>query len=235
MIITIDGPIATGKSSIAKKLAEQIGFIYFDTGAMYRSLTWGILNEGIDPDDKQAIIDYLERFHYNIKVKHGEKHYFVGDSDVTAAIRGPEVTQAVSQVSAVKEVREKLLEVQRRLAYNVNAVFEGRDMGSVVFPDADIKIFLTGRPEVRAKRRFDELVAKYPDQYRDLTLEQTLEDINRRDHYDSSRDVSPLIQPEDAFVIDTSDLAIGEIVLRIQEYRDAHDIQREEKSPKLEG
>lgn len=220
MIITIDGPIATGKSSIAKKLARAVGFIYFDTGAMYRSMTWGLLKHGINPDDAESVKTYLESFDFDIKIRQGERYYYVEGEDITDAIRGEKVTSAVSRISAMKEVREKLMALQREFAIGVNAVFEGRDMGTVVFPDAEVKIFLTGRPEVRAKRRYDELKAKYPDDFKEMTMEKMLEDLNRRDTEDSTREIAPLRQAPDALVIDTSDLTIDEIIQKIQEFKD---------------
>lgn len=220
MIITIDGSIATGKSTIAKKLARDIGFIYFDTGAMYRCLTYGILKNHINPDDPLALTEFLKNFTFDIKVKHGERFYFVEGEDVTLKIRNQEVTYHVSKISAIPAVRDKLLTIQRDFGVGVNAVFEGRDMGTVVFPNAQLKIFLTGRPEVRAKRRFDELRTKFPEDTKDLTLEKCLEDINSRDSQDSKRELSPLKKAEDACVIDTSDLSLDEIVLKILEFKD---------------
>lgn len=221
MIITIDGPIATGKSSIAKSLAKEIGYIYFDTGAMYRCLTYGILKAKVNPDKPQELIAFLQNFHFDIKIKQGEKHYYVEDEDVTEKIRSREVTAHVSKISALHAVREKLVTLQRQHAVGVNAVFEGRDMGTVVFPDAQLKIFLTGRPEVRAQRRFDEMRLKYPKEAEGLTLQKMLEEINARDAYDMSRDISPLKKAEDAHEIDTSTLTIPEIVLQILELRDS--------------
>ncbi|WP_042282222.1 (d)CMP kinase [Candidatus Protochlamydia sp. R18] len=220
MIITIDGPVATGKSTIAKKLAESIGFIFFDTGAMYRALTFGILKNQIDLSDPDTLQNYLDHFQFDIKVIHHDRHYFVDKEDVSKLIRGKEVTSSVSKVSAIKAVREKLMAIQRELAEGVNAVFEGRDMGTVVFPNATIKIFLTGRNDVRAKRRYDELTSKFPEETKELTLEKCLEEITKRDNYDSTREYSPLCQAEDAFVIDTSDLSIDEVVYKILEYKD---------------
>lgn len=220
MIITIDGPIATGKSTIAKALAREIGYIYFDTGAMYRCVTYGILKHQINFDDPESLKHFLDTFSFEIKIKHGDRHYFVDQEDVTDRIRLDEVTTAVSKVSAIRSVREKLVALQREHAVGVNAVFEGRDMGTVVFPDAQVKIFLTGRPEVRAKRRFDELKNKYPEESKDLTLEKALEDLNRRDKYDTTREESPLKQAPDALVIDTSDLSVEEIIFRILEFKD---------------
>jgi len=220
MIITIDGPIGTGKSTIAKEIAEAIGYIFFDTGAMYRSLTYGVCKNKINSDNPEEIVKYLQDFSFDIKIKDETKHYYVNDEDVTDDIRGKEVTSLVSKIAAVKEVREQMVEIQREFAVGVNAIFEGRDMGTVVFPNAELKIFLTGRVEVRAQRRFDELKAKFPKENKNLTLETVIENINHRDHLDSTREASPLRQAEDAVVIDTSDLNIEEVVFRILELRD---------------
>lgn len=220
MIITIDGPIATGKSTIAKNLAREIGYIYFDTGAMYRSLTYGILKHKINLDDPAALAEYLKNFKFDIKVQHGDRFYFVEGEDVTLKIRGAEVTANVSKVSAIPAVREKLVALQRDHSVGVNAVFEGRDMGTVVFPNAQLKIFLTGRPEVRAKRRFEELREKFPKETEGLTMEKVLEEISARDKYDTEREASPLKKAPDAFVIDTSDLTLDEIIMKILECKD---------------
>ncbi len=225
MIITIDGPVATGKSSIAKALARELGYIYFDTGAMYRCLTYAMLKQQIDLNDLLAVTQFLTTFNFDIKIRQGEKYYYVENENVTEKIRGTAVTTAVSAISAMKPVRDKLVNLQQKFALGVNAIFEGRDMGTVVFPQADIKIFLTGKAEVRAKRRFEELLAKFPiDKFplenKNLTLEQTLEEINKRDHYDSHRQISPLCQAKDALVIDTSALSLTDIIFLILEYKD---------------
>lgn len=221
MIITIDGPVATGKSTIAKKLAEVLGFIFFDTGAMYRALTYAILKNHVHIDDPKELADFLDQFKFDIHVIHKERRYFVDHEDVTQQIRSAEVTAQVSKISAIKAVRDKLVAIQRELAVGVNAVFEGRDMGTIVFPEAAVKIFLTGRDEVRARRRYEELLAKYPEQVKHMTLEKCQEDIIKRDQYDSTRECSPLCQAADAFVIDTSSLTIDEIVFKILEYKDS--------------
>lgn len=223
MIITIDGSVATGKSAVAKRLAESIGYIFFDTGAMYRTLTYGILKQKIDIHQADQLQQFLDQFPstFDIKIVNKERKYYFEGEEVTKSIRGTEVTHAVSEVSANKAVRDKLIALQRELAIGVNAVFEGRDMGTVVFPDAALKVFLTGKDEIRAKRRFDELKTKYPQDFQNLTLEQCLEDINKRDAYDTQRENSPLIQAKDAYVIDTSDLTIEEVVFRILEYKDS--------------
>lgn len=221
MIITIDGPIATGKSSVAKKLAEELGYIYFDTGAMYRGLTWLSLKKNINPEDPAQVAELLKDFLFEIKIKRGERRYWVNKEDVTEQIRGELVTSSVSKIAANPAVREKLVSMQREFSTGVNAVFEGRDMGTVVFPHADLKIFLTGRPEVRAKRRFEELKAKFPDECKDLSIEKAKEDIARRDNFDSTRETSPLRQAEDACIVDTSDVSIDEVVMKILELKDS--------------
>jgi cytidylate kinase len=188
---------------------------------MYRTLTYGILKHSIDIHNPAQLQQFLDQFQCDIKIIRHERYYFFEDEDITQKIRGKEVTLAVSEVSAVKAVRDKLIAMQRDLSIGVNAVFEGRDMGTVVFPDASLKIFLTGRDEVRARRRFDELKAKHPEEAKNLTLEKCMQDINQRDAIDSSREHSPLRQADDAFIIDTSDLTQEEVVMRILEHKDA--------------
>lgn len=220
MIITIDGPVATGKSTLAKRLAEAIGYIYYDTGAMYRSVTYAILKKGINVNDADALESFLKSFDFTIKIKHGERFYFVDEENVTDKIRQDEVTSQVSRISAIPQVREKLVELQREFAKGVNAVFEGRDMGTVVFPKADLKLFLIGRPEVRARRRYEEMKTKYPEESKSLTLEKAEQDILARDAYDSARETSPLRKAEDAFEVDTSDSTVDELIYKILEIKD---------------
>jgi CMP/dCMP kinase len=220
MIITIDGAVATGKSSVAKQLAKSLGYIFFDTGAMYRSMAYGILHDNIDIHDEKQLKKYLDSFDFDMKIKQGEKHYYVDGKDVTTIIRGLDVTEKVSEVAAIPMVREKLIAIQREYSWGVNAVFEGRDMGTVVFPDADLKIFLTGNPEVRAERRLKELKDRFPDLADQLTYEKVLEDLNKRDQFDTSRQISPLVAAEDAYIIDTSELSLEEVVFKALEFKD---------------
>ncbi len=220
MIITIDGPVATGKSTVAKRLAESLGYIYFDTGAMYRAVAYQVLKEGVNTDDPAAVEAFLSHLDLDIKIKRGGKSYFVNGADVTEEIRGAAVTGAVSRVAAVPAIRERLVAIQRALAVGVNAVFEGRDMGTIVFPDADLKIFLEGRLEVRAQRRLDELKRIRPNEAENLTLEQCMKEIEERDNFDSHRSVSPLVKANDAFSVDTSDHTVDEVVFQIFECKD---------------
>jgi cytidylate kinase len=228
MIITIDGPIATGKSTIAKKLAAAIGYIYFDTGAMYRCCTYGVIKNHVNIDNPEELQRFLDQFDFDIKVKFGDKRYFVNGEDATNAIRLDEVTSQVSRVSANRAVREKMMQLQRDHAQGVNAVFEGRDMGTVVFPDAQLKIFLTGRNEVRAKRRFDEMKSKFPEESKELTEERVLQDLLARDEYDTNREISPLRKAPDACEVDTSDMTLDEIVYKILEFKDTRKLRAQQ-------
>lgn len=218
MMITIDGPSGTGKTTVARRVAERLHFVYFDTGAMYRAFTWLTLERGIDIHDLHAVQRCLNDFDYRVVENQGKKQYFVGSIDVTEAIRSGAVTKAVSAVSAIREVRTFLLDFQHHFAKTQNAVFEGRDLGTVVFPNAEVKIFLTADPKVRAERRMKELLEKKPEEVKGLSSEQMLEDIMRRDEYDSSREVAPLRCPSDAFQVDTTHLSIDQVVGQIVNY-----------------
>lgn len=211
MIITIDGPAGTGKTTVAKNLSQDLGYTYFDTGAMYRAVTYGIIKNKIDPDNQEALEAFLKANPVSIESHFNEKRLLLGNEDVTSKIRSKEVTDLVSKVSSIRAVRDALVATQRALSKGVNAVFEGRDMGTVVFPNADVKIFLTASLEVRAKRRYNELVAKDPDNTT-LSLDLVLADINRRDTYDASRDISPMKPADDSILLDTSNLTCDEVV-----------------------
>ncbi|MBI3508949.1 MAG: (d)CMP kinase [Chlamydiia bacterium] len=216
MIIAIDGPSGTGKSTVAKELAHRLGFTFFDTGAMYRSFAWKIVQENIDPTDQAKVVSILPRFGYSIrKDQRGERRYFVGDQDVTEAIREVQISPIASQIATYSEVRKALVKIQRAFGHRSDAVFEGRDMGTVVFPDADLKIFLTARPAVRAKRRYHELMAKFPDLAESLNIDQVQKELEERDLNDMNRSISPLRQASDAILIDTSDLSVSQVVGKI--------------------
>ena len=216
MIVAIDGPSGTGKSTVAKGVAKRLGFIFFDTGAMYRSIAWKILQEKIPMTDEEAIRKVVNQFQFDIQTdSEGEKRYFVNGEDVTGKIRTPEISLLASQVSSLSFVRKALVKIQRRFGRRANAVFEGRDMGTVVFPDAEVKIFLTANPEVRAERRYRELLLKFPDLADSLSPGQILHEIEQRDHSDATRAVSPLRQAKDAVLIDTSNLSADEVIDQI--------------------
>ncbi len=217
-IITIDGPAGTGKTTVAKAVADRLNLPYFDTGAMYRAVAFLILNEKIPLSDEKRIGELLMSFNFEIRINGGGRKYFANGIDVTEAIRSQAVTNIVSPVSALHAVREALWEIQRRFAEKRGGVFEGRDMGSAVFPKARYKIFLTARPEIRAERRLAELREKRPHEVRHLNHEQMLAEIIERDRIDSSRSLAPLVCPPDAYVIEASSMTSDEVVERILEY-----------------
>jgi cytidylate kinase len=210
MIITIDGPAATGKGTVAKRVAQAINFVYFDTGAMYRAFTWFSMQRSVLAGDIEGLTALLPDFHYDIRTEDSDKIYLVNGQDVSEAIRSRAVTALVSEVASHAPIREGMVAVQRRYAENSNAVFEGRDLGTVVFPKADLKIFLTATAEVRAERRYNELVEKGGHDA-NVDLATILAEINERDVRDSTREVSPLRQAEDAELVDTSDLSVDEV------------------------
>jgi len=216
MIVTIDGPAGTGKTTVARLVAERMRLPYFDTGAMYRSVAFWMLKRAIPISDKAAIAQMLQDFSFEIR--EGGR-YFACGLDVTDEIRSQAVNKIVSPVSALPPVREAIWKIQRRFAEKKGGVFEGRDMGTAVFPKAEIKIFLTARPEVRAQRRLDELIRKRPHEAEGMDRKAMLDELQKRDLCDSSRELAPLTRPIDAYVIDSSQLSIEEVVDRILEYR----------------
>lgn len=215
MIITIDGPSGTGKTTVAKQVAEAIHFSYFDTGAMYRCVTWFIIKHGVAFSDHHRLKELLQHFTFRIDEIEGVKAYYVQDDDVTEEIRSQSISNKVSEIAALPFVREMLSKVQKDFAIKESAVFEGRDLGSVVFPNAEVKIFLTAAHKVRAKRRFEEIKEKRPEEANGLDLEKIAEDLHRRDTLDSTRKLAPLVCPRGAYVIDTSNLSIDEVVEKI--------------------
>ncbi len=209
MIIAIDGPSGAGKSTLGKMLAKKLGLLYLDTGAMYRAVALAAMQLGVSFDDKQRVVEIAENARIELIGEPDSLKIFLDGNEVTAEIRTLEVAQSASVVSTVSEVRKIMVEHQRSLGENSveGCVLEGRDIGSVVFPHADIKFFLTAKPEARARRRFEEDTTKG----RESTYEQTLAEINERDERDVSRADSPLTIPEDAVVIDTSELDLSEV------------------------
>ncbi len=210
MIVTIDGPSGTGKSTVARLLAQKLGFSFFDTGAMYRAFSWWIHREKIDLKNKADLQSRLSEFHFFIKEELGEKHYLVNGIDVTLEIRKKEINEAVSSIASIREVREFFLPIQREYARSHDSVFEGRDLGTVVFPEAEVKFFLTASPEIRGKRRYLEMISKNPQD--SVSLEEIVESLKGRDKQDSTRKVAPLTCPLDAWVLDTSAYSIDQVV-----------------------
>lgn len=211
--VAIDGPASSGKSTVAKQLAKDLGFIYIDTGAMYRALTYMALSQGIAPGNEKALLHVLSEMNMTFKPLDGEQAICVNGEDISEAIRSQEVTENVSEVSSHPQVRAALVKMQQQLAGDHGVVMDGRDIGTVVLPRAEIKIFLIASAEERAKRRHTENVAKG----RPSDFEEVLAQLIRRDDYDSSRKHSPLKQAEDAICIDTTDLEIAEVVEKIKQ------------------
>ncbi|MDO5136989.1 MAG: (d)CMP kinase [Oscillospiraceae bacterium] len=211
--VAIDGPAGAGKSTIAKRLAKDMGFIYVDTGALYRAIGLYTLRKGVDIHDTEGVIGLLPEIQVDIKYVGDEQHVFLNGEDVNGLIRTEPVSMAASAVSAVPEVRTFLLETQRGLARRYSVVMDGRDIGTVILPDAECKIFLTAKPEVRAKRRYDELVAKGVK----AVFEDVLEDLKRRDWDDSHREVAPLKLADDGIEVDTSGLELEESVALVKD------------------
>lgn len=198
--IAIDGPAGAGKSTIARRAARDMGFIYVDTGAMYRAIGLYMLNHGVNPAEADFVIPLLKNIEVTIGFRNGEQRVMLCGSDVSDDIRTPEVSMAASNVSAIPEVRTFLLSLQRNLAKGSNVVMDGRDIGTVVLPDAEIKIFLTASPEERAKRRYEELLEKG----QKANYEDVLSDLITRDYNDSHRAVAPLVPAENAVIVDTT-------------------------------
>ncbi|CAN3129033.1 (d)CMP kinase [Mycobacterium sp. smrl_JER01] len=214
LVIAIDGPAGTGKSSVARGLASLLDARYLDTGAMYRIVTLGVLRAGIDPADPAAVAQVAGQVELAVGYDPGEDRSYLAGEDVSTEIRGAAVTKAVSAVSAVPAVRTRLVALQRELASAPgNVVVEGRDIGTVVLPDADVKIFLTASAEERARRRNEQnIAAGLPGDY-----DAVLADVKRRDHLDSTRAVSPLRAADDALVVDTSSMNQSEVVAHLTE------------------
>ena len=207
-VIAIDGPAGTGKSTVSKIVADRAGARFLDTGAMYRAATLAVLNAAVALDDPTAIGETVERADIALDIADGGSTTYLDGVDVSVEIRSDAVTAAVSAVSAVAAVRTKLVAVQRREARGAFVVVEGRDIGTVVFPDADLKIYLTATPEARALRRHRQNLSAG----RPSDLAEVLESVNRRDHLDSTRTVSPLRPADDAVLVDTSDLTLDQVV-----------------------
>ena len=223
MIVTIDGPAAAGKSTTAQGVAEKLGFKHMDTGAMYRAVTYYFLEKGIDPADAAAVERALAELDLQVEYQGQEQIIRLNGRPLSDELRLPEVTRGVSQVSALAPVREKMVALQRELARHYDVVTEGRDMGTVVFPDAELKIYLVADLASRAERRRKDLLAKGIDK----SLAEVQAEIQARDEYDSSRTLSPLKPAPDAIILDTTGLSIAEQVAFV--------VDRVKTMPKFKG
>lgn len=210
IVIAIDGPAGAGKSTVAKHLAQMLDYVYVDTGAMYRAITYLVLRNNVQ-DDHDEIIKIAAEAKIKLQFENGVTRVFINGEEVTDNIRTPEVNSYVSEVSKISEVRDAMVKIQRNLGTDTDLIAEGRDTTTIVFPDATIKVFLTASIEERAKRRHKELIEKG----QQLTLEEVRSNIEDRDRIDSSREVSPLIKAKDAVEIDSTDMTIPDEIYKI--------------------
>ncbi|MBO5261201.1 MAG: (d)CMP kinase [Coprococcus sp.] len=212
MNIAIDGPAGAGKSTIAKKVAKELGFIYVDTGAMYRSIAVYLIDSNINPEDVAMVKDGIKDITIQIKYENNAQQVYLNDVNVTGRLRTETVGNMASKSSALPCVREKLLSLQRDLAREFDVVMDGRDIGTNILPDAELKVYLTASADVRARRRYDELMAKGE---KDIDLEKIKSDIVARDKQDMERETAPLKQADDAVLVDSSNMGIDEVANRI--------------------
>ena len=209
--IAIDGPAGAGKSTIARRAAAELGYIYVDTGALYRSVAYFCISNGVDVRNAENVTAALRDIYPELRFIDGVQHVFVNDNDVSDKIRTPEVSMGASAVSAIPAVRSFLFDLQKKIAAENNVIMDGRDIGTVVLPEAQLKIFLTASPEARADRRYLELKDK-PDA---PSYKEVLADIIKRDHDDSTREIAPLKQADDAVLCDTTKLTLEQSVDKI--------------------
>lgn len=214
--IAIDGPSGSGKSTIAKIIAKKLDILYFDTGAMYRAIALYFIDKGKSLDDINYIVSKLDFIDISIKFINSEQHLFLNGADVNSKLRNPEITEGSSIVSKIKEVRQKLVSIQKELAKEQSVIMDGRDIGTNVLPNATLKIYLYANIDERAKRRYND----YLNSGENLDFEQVKQDIIKRDFEDSNRQISPLKKADDAVEIDTTNLTIDEAVQKILSYLD---------------
>ncbi|MGN9018554.1 (d)CMP kinase [Lachnospiraceae bacterium HCP1S3_C3] len=213
MNITIDGPAGAGKSTIAKKVASDIGYVYVDTGAIYRTLALACIRKGIAADDEKNVCDICKNTKVDIKYVDGEQIMLLDGENVNAYIRSEDVSRMTSSISVYKEVREQLIDLQRYIAEKENVIMDGRDIGTFVLPNAEVKIYLNASVETRAKRRYLE----QKDKGVECSLEDIEKDIKERDYRDMHRDIAPLRKADDAVEVDTSSMTIDEVVMKIKD------------------
>ena len=212
--IALDGPSGSGKSTIAKALSEKLKILYLDTGAMYRAVALKAIKCGVDPFDEEGVKTFIDDIDLKIKYENGSQRTFLDGEDVSGKIREPHVSMAASNISSLKCVRLKMVEMQRKIASEISCVLDGRDIGSYVLPNADYKFFITASADVRAKRRFDELSAKG----HKVDFEELKKEIIQRDYNDSNREFSPLVKSKDCIEIDTSSMTIEQVLGAVMSY-----------------
>ncbi|MEX2416183.1 MAG: (d)CMP kinase [Paenibacillaceae bacterium] len=206
--VAIDGPAGAGKSSIAKMTAEKLGYVYVDTGAMYRAITWSVLDLNLDLNDTKGIQNMIEHIDLTLKPSHEGQQVWINGQDVTRHIRSPLINQNVSRIAQMPNVRQFLTEIQKRMSSEGGIIMDGRDIGTVVMPDAELKIFLTASVQERARRRYMEMKAAG----NEVEMDQLIGEIIERDRMDEQREISPLRQAEDAIFLDCSELSMHQVI-----------------------
>ena len=214
IVVAIDGPAGSGKGTITKIIADKLNLVSIDTGAMYRCVALDMINKKVEITDIEKIKEILNNIKIELKKENDMQKVYLNDNDVTTKIRTEEISKVTSPVSRIKEVREKLTNLQRKMGENQNIVMEGRDIGTAVFPNADVKIYLDAKPEERARRRYEQ---NKENGILNETYEQILENVKQRDFNDSTREISPLKRAEDAIYVDSTELTIDEVANKIIE------------------
>jgi cytidylate kinase len=206
IVVAIDGYSSCGKSTLAKALAKKLHFIYVDSGAMYRAVALYFLRNNIDLNNQERVVEALKDIHLNFHSRDYQTHITLNDEEVSEEIRQMPVSDKVSAVAAIREVRQEMVRQQQRMGRSKNIVMDGRDIGTVVFPDAQVKLFMTADPKIRAERRYKELLPTNPN----MTLEDVFENLAHRDYQDTTREESPLVRADDAIILDNTDLTPDE-------------------------
>lgn len=214
IIIALDGPSGSGKSTVAKRISQELDILYLDTGAMYRAVALKAIKLGVDTLDEKGVSEFIDNINLEIKYSEGTQYTYLDGDDVSEKIREPQVSMAASNISSLKCVRLKMVEMQRKIAENSSCVLDGRDIGSFVLPNADYKFFITASVEVRADRRYKELTLKG----HKVDFDELKAEIEQRDFNDRNRDFAPLVQAEDAILIDTSFMNVNQVVGKILSY-----------------
>jgi cytidylate kinase len=214
LVIAVDGPSGAGKSTISKALSQRLGYLEIDTGAMYRAMAWLARESGLDLENEKAVLDFCLQAEIELLLDNGRTRVLANDSDVTAVIRTPDISMLTSRISALKPVRDAMLSLQRKMGAKGGVVLDGRDIGTVVFPDAELKFFLSASAEERGRRRFLELQAKGVP----ATLEETVKDVMQRDKQDMEREIAPLRQADDAILIDSTGRTVEQVVATMEHF-----------------
>jgi cytidylate kinase len=214
LVIAVDGPSGAGKSTISKALSQRLGYLEIDTGAMYRAMAWLARESGLDLENEKAVLDFCLQAEIELLLDNGRTRVLANDSDVTAVIRTPDISMLTSRISALKPVRDAMLLLQRKMGAKGGVVLDGRDIGTVVFPDAELKFFLSASAEERGRRRFLELQAKGVP----ATLEETVKDVMQRDKQDMEREIAPLRQADDAILIDSTGRTVEQVVATMEHF-----------------